>query len=194
MAGLRYWIGRLVLGAGGFQVVGEPPKEPRLVIIGAPHTSGWDLPFTLATTYVLGVRMHWMGKHTLFEGPLGPLLRALDGVPVDRGAAGDVVSQMARAFAERGQFLLAMAPQGTRLKTDYWKSGFYRIAVAADVPIACGFVDYEHRTCGIGAVIHPSGDVRSDMDRVRAFYRDIRGKHPERETEPRLREETEARP
>jgi 1-acyl-sn-glycerol-3-phosphate acyltransferase len=186
---LRYWIGRLVLGAGGFRVTGEAPAEMKLVIIGAPHTSGWDLPYTLATTFVLGMDVRWMGKHTLFRGPLGPLLRALGGIPVNRGAAGDVVAQMVEAFEREPRLLLAMAPQGTRFKTEHWKSGFYRIAVAAGVPIGCGFLDYGTRTAGMGAILHPSGDVHADMEAVREFYRGIRGKHPERQTEPRLREE-----
>ncbi len=147
---------------------GEVPD--RCVVIAAPHTSNWDFPLTLAMARVSGVPIRWLGKHQMFRGPAGPLMRALGGVPVDRSAPGGLVAALAAEFAQRDQLVLVVPAEGTRSRTEYWKSGFYRIAQAADVPILCCFVDRPSRTGGFGIVVRPTGDLRADMDVIRAFY------------------------
>lgn len=175
------WIGRGWLWLFGWRVEGSVPADaPKLVFIAAPHTSNWDLPFMLAVSWVLGIRLGFMGKHDLFVPPLGWLMRALGGVPVDRRAPQGLVAQMAAEFAQRPRFALAIPPEGTRSLTRQWKTGFYRIAQAAKVPIACGFLDFRRRCGGVGPLILPGGDMQADMERIAAFYSDITGKHPER--------------
>lgn len=176
------------MGAFRWRVEGELPPA-KCVIIAAPHTSNWDMPFMLMAAYVIGFRISWMGKHTLFWGPFGPLMRALRGIPVDRRSPQNLVQQVAARFATSDELVLAVPPEGTRKAVEYWKSGFYQIARAAGVPVVLGFLDFERKVGGLGPVVHLTGDVHADMDRIRAYYRDIRGKHPELESTPRLREE-----
>jgi 1-acyl-sn-glycerol-3-phosphate acyltransferase len=164
---------------------------PKFVFIAAPHTSGWDLPFMLATAYALGIRISWFGKHALFTPWLGWLMRGLGGIPIDRGAPHEVVRRTAEMFRARERLVLAIPPEGTRRKVTHWKSGFYYISLRSGAPIGLGFLDYEKKLCGLGPLIAPTGDVRRDMDEIRAFYRPIRGKHRELESEPRLKEEDE---
>jgi len=144
----------------------------------------------LATAYVMRARLSWFGKHTIFKGPWGWLLRKLGGIPVDRRAPQSLVIQMAEQFKKRNDLILAISPEGTRRKTALWKSGFYHIATESRVPIGLGYLDYGRKLCGVGMFVNPSGKVKEDMDTIRAFYRGTRGKHPELESEPRLREET----
>lgn len=187
-----YWAGRLWLGLFGWRVEGDARRHRKYVVVAAPHTSNWDFPFMLAAAYVLGVRASWVGKHTLFAPPWGWLFRGLGGIPVDRRAPQSLVTQLAARFDSADELILAVAPEGTRGKVSHWKSGFYHIAAGSGVPIGLGFLDYGRKLCGLGPYVTPTGNVREDMDAVRAFYRDIRGKHPELQGEPRLREETPA--
>jgi 1-acyl-sn-glycerol-3-phosphate acyltransferase len=177
------------MGFFGWRVEGTLPETRKFVFIAAPHTSNWDLPFMLATAYILGVEISWMGKHTLFEGPFGWFMRALGGIPVNRTAPQGLVQQVAAVFQRSDTLILAIPPEGTRKKVAYWKSGFYHIARSAQVPIGLSFLDFGRKVAGLGPLITPTGDIRADMEQVRAFYRDIRGKHPALESEPRLREE-----
>ena len=186
-----YWIGRFWLALFGWQLAGETRIPDKCVFIAAPHTSNWDLPFTLATAYVLGVRIAWLGKSTLFSGVCGRFLRALGGVPVDRSGPRNMVEQISSTFRASETLILVVPPEGTRAKADYWKSGFYHIGRRAGVPIGLGFLDYQRRLCGIGGFVIPSGDMKADMDKVRDFYANIRGKYPNKESIPRLREEDE---
>jgi 1-acyl-sn-glycerol-3-phosphate acyltransferase len=133
--------------------------------------------------------MTWLGKAELFRGPMGPIMRAMGGIPVNREAASAMVPAMVAEFAKRESLVLTVPVEGTRSKGRYWKSGFYRIAMAADVPVVCGFVDGPRRTGGFGPVMHLTGNVREDMDRIRAFYAGKQGLRPAHTTEPRLRDE-----
>jgi len=143
----------------------------------------------LAITGVLRVRVNWLGKHTLFIPPFSFLLRMLGGIPVDRGAASGVVRQAATRLQQREPMFLAAAPSGTRSKRDHWKGGFYWIAIQAEVPIVCGYLDYEKRCGGFSDAIHLSGDVRQDMDVIRAFFSDKEGRHPDKKSRIYLRAE-----
>jgi 1-acyl-sn-glycerol-3-phosphate acyltransferase len=187
---LRNWIGKSWLKLFGWRLEGtQPPFPKKFVFLAVPHTSNWDVPFMLAAAYVLDVRISWMGKHTLFEGPFGWAMRALGGLPVDRRAPQGLVQQVIDLFGEREELILGIPAEGTRRRVKFWKSGFYRIALGAGVPICLGFLDFEKKRCGLGPFLMPTGDVHADMEKIRAFYRDIRGKHPELESEPRLKEE-----
>lgn len=163
---------------GGWTSVGTVPEPQRFVLIAAPHTSNWDFPYFLGVTQSLGIRTHFIAKASLFRWPMGGFMRQVGGVRLDRATAKDTVQQMADEFARRDDFVLTIAPEGTRNAVTKWRTGFYQIALAAGVPIVCGFMDYPTRTSGLGPVIVPTGDYETDMAPVFAFYRGITGKHP----------------
>jgi len=188
---LRTLIARTFLRLTGWKAVGKRIPDAKIVIAVAPHTSNWDLVYGLALARVLEAKISWLGKHTVFWWPLGPLLRSLGGIPVRRDHPEEVVNQIVRAFNEAETVSLAITPEATRRHTPYWKSGFYRIAVAAGVPIQLGFIDYSRKRGGLGPAITPSGDLRADMDEIRAFFADKVGHYPEKKGEIRLHEEDE---
>jgi 1-acyl-sn-glycerol-3-phosphate acyltransferase len=143
----------------------------------------------LATSYVMRVPISWMGKQELFRPPFSWFMRALGGIPIDRSARKDRVAWAIEQFNRADRLVLAIPAEGTRGNVSYWKSGFYNIARGAGVPIGLGYLDFGRKVCGVGGYLMPTGDVRADMDRIRAFYKDIRGKYPAKESVPRLREE-----
>ncbi|CCM62947.1 MAG: lysophospholipid acyltransferase family protein [Candidatus Microthrix sp.] len=175
------WLSRLTF-------VGEPPKES-CVLVAGPHTSNWDFLFMLSYAWVTDVPLRWLGKEELFKGPMGPIMRATGGIAVDRDHPGGLVEQMAERFRDGPRMGLVITPEGTRGKRDYWKSGFYRIARAADVPIVLGYIDWPNRTGGFGPTFKLTGDVHADMERIRDLYDNITGIRPQGQTSPRLREE-----
>jgi len=187
--GVKKALGHAFLRAMGWRPEGAPPDDQRYVLIAAPHTTNWDLPFTLALSFAFDVPIRWMGKHTLFEGTGGKLLKRLGGVPVVRSERKNMVDQMIELFEENDTLVLTVPTEGTRSRVDFWKSGFYHIARGADVPIVLGFLDYSRRRGGFGPPVHPSGDMAADMDRIRAFYADKVGKFPEKFGPVRLRQE-----
>lgn len=161
----------------------------RCVVIAAPHTTNWDFPITLAMAKVSGVRISWLGKEQLFRGPMGPIMRWLGGVAVDRSAAGGMVAALANELRTRDQLALVVPAEGTRSRTEYWKSGFYRIAELAEVPVVLAYVDRSTRSGGFGPAIEITGDMSADMDRIRAFYDGKTGLKAGRFGPVRLREE-----
>lgn len=179
-SGLLYRAGKMILRLGGWKVVGEVPDIPKFVAIAAPHTSNWDFPLFMSIVGVFRLRVRFLGKHTLFKGPLGWLFYWLGGIPVERegGDVADVVTRATEAFASRDELILGLAPEGTRSKVTKWKSGFYRIAVAAEVPIVLAFVDSRKREIGIGSVFRPTGDMAADMATIQAFYAQKTGVKP----------------
>jgi 1-acyl-sn-glycerol-3-phosphate acyltransferase len=180
-----------MIARSGWNLVGSPPDVPVVVMIGAPHTSNWDLVIMLLMTRARGVEPRFLMKKEAFRGPAGPLMRKLGGVAVDRSTASGLVEDMVGRASSGEHFHLVIAPEGTRKSGKYWKSGFYRIASQAQIPIVLGFVDGPTKTMGFGPAFIPSGDVRADMDLIREFYADKHGYHPGKRTEPRLREEDE---
>lgn len=173
----------------GWKPEGAPPIRRRFVLIAAPHTSNWDLFYLLAFAEIYELRISFMMKHTVFRGPLGPLFRSLGGIPIRRHLRENLVKQMAEAFAGRDQLVLVVPAEGTRSRTERWKSGFYHIARQAEVPIVLSYLDYARRRGGFGPEIVPTGRFGEDMDAIRDFYADKLGRHPELFAEPRLREE-----
>ena len=187
---MKYWLGKMYLWLVGWKMVGERPRLKKYVIIAAPHTSNWDVPLMLSLAYVYGIPVSWVGKHTLFRPPLGWLIRLLGGVPVDRRARHNAVQQMVDEFARRESFYLLITPEGTRGRTEYWKSGFYHIARGAGVPLVLGKLDFKRKLGGLVDVVDLTGDIKADMDRLRAFYHDVEGKYPNDFGPVRLREES----
>jgi 1-acyl-sn-glycerol-3-phosphate acyltransferase len=155
------------------------------VIIFAPHTSNWDFPLLLAVRAAFGRPV----ASTLFRFPFAGLLRASGAIAVERSEHHALVSTLAAAFSQRDELWLAMSPEGTRARTDHWKSGFYHIAREARVPLLLAFIDAGARECGLGELVELSGDPERDMQRLRAFYSTKRGIVPGREGDIRLRAE-----
>jgi 1-acyl-sn-glycerol-3-phosphate acyltransferase len=164
----------------GWRPQGELPPFPKMVILGASHTSNWDFLIFVGTVHAVGRRVRYIGKKSLFDGPFGGFFRALGGVPVDRSSPQDLVGQIAGEFARHDDFVLIIAAEGTRSRTTRWRTGFYHIALAAGVPIVCAGPDYPNRRGVFGPVIHPTGDYAADMKPAFAFFRSLRPRHPER--------------
>lgn len=164
------------------------PRDGAGILVGAPHTSNWDFVLMLAIAWEAELPFRWLGKHTLFRGLAGPVMRALGGIPVDRRDPAGLVDELVARMGAGERFYLVVTPEGTRSGSG-WKSGFYRIARATGLPVTLGYVDRTTMTTGLGPTLTPTGDVRADMDVVRAFYADKSGFVPARRTEPRLRDE-----
>ncbi len=168
-----------VLRLTGWKLDGQlPADQPKCVLIAAPHTSNWDLPYTLMVAFALRLNIRWMGKQQLFRGPLGPLMRWLGGIAVNRERAGNLVAASAQAIRDAdGPLQLVVPPEGTRSKTRHWKTGFYWIALQAEVPIVMAYMDYPRKLSGLGPVFKPSGDVETDMAQIKAWYGQFKGKN-----------------
>jgi 1-acyl-sn-glycerol-3-phosphate acyltransferase len=166
------------LRARGWQVVGALPADtPKCVLIAAPHTSNWDLPYTLMLAFALRLNVYWMGKASLFRFPFGGVMRWLGGMAVDRTRSTNLVAASAAAIiAADGPLQLVVPPEGTRGRTRHWKTGFYFIAQEARVPIVLAFIDYEKKQGGLGPLFVPTGDVDADMAVIKRFYAPIKGR------------------
>lgn len=176
---LSRFAGRLSMAASGWSYEGNFPNEPKFIIAIVPHTSNMDFPVGLNVLLSMGLRLEFLGKKSLFWEPQGTVLRWFGGVPVDRNAAGGVVGHAIEEFNKRDQFVLVITPEGTRQKVEKWKTGFYRIAYGAGVPIVPAGFDYGTKTVKIGPPLMPSGDMEADFVKLREFYADIQAKHPE---------------
>ena len=186
-------IARVVLRLTRWGTEGDPPDAARFVAIAAPHTSNWDLLYLLMHGWYHDVDMSWLAKDSLFVGPLGWLLRAFGGIPVARGSRGGMVAALAAEFEASERLVVVIPPEGTRSWSDHWKSGFYRVAFAAQVPMVCVYLDYGNRIGGFGPAVVASGDVDGDMAVIRAFYADKAGKFPDQQSEIRLLPDPEPR-
>ena len=171
-------FGRGLLRLLGWRFEGSVPNLPKMVLIGAPHTSNWDFPLAMVALFAVQARVYWLGKDSFVNSPLKPLLLLLGGVPVDRWAASGVVGQTAVQFQEREQFLLGLAPEGTRSWVPRWRMGFFYIAQAANVPIMPVSLDYGRKIIGIGAPLWPEMGETAVLAQLRIFYADAHGKRP----------------
>ncbi|MBP8120369.1 MAG: lysophospholipid acyltransferase family protein [Burkholderiales bacterium] len=157
---------------------GLPPHAAKSVLIAAPHTSNWDLPYTLMIAFALRLNVYWMGKSSLFRFPFGGVMRWLGGIAVNREQSTNLVAAAAAAIRDAdGPLQLVVPPEGTRSKTRYWKTGFYYIALEAGVPIVMAYMDYQRKRSGLGPLLIPTGDIDADMQTVKAFYAPIKGKN-----------------
>jgi 1-acyl-sn-glycerol-3-phosphate acyltransferase len=163
----------------GWTVEGDlPPSAVKSVFIAAPHTSNWDLPYTLMVAFALRLNPYWMGKASIFRFPFGGLMRWLGGIAVDRSKSNNLVAASAQAIQDAdGPLQLIVPPEGTRSRTRYWKTGFYYIATTARVPIILAYMDYATKRSGLGPVFVPTGDIDADMVRIKAFYQPFQGKN-----------------
>ena len=171
------WVGRSVLRLGGWTIAGNFADRPRMVLIAAPHSSGWDAVWGMAVKLAMGIDITFLAKAELFRGPLGWLLRGLGGIPVDRARAHGAVEQAAASLRAADRMWFVLAPEGTRKRVEHWKSGFWHIARAANVPVCCAWFHYPERTIGLGEVFELTSDMNAGMARIRAFYAPFIGKH-----------------
>jgi len=182
------WLSAKLLALFRWRVIYSPSPTPKAVVIVYPHTSNWDFVVGVLARSVLGLRAHWVGKHTLFRWPFESLMRGLGGVPVDRSQTKGLVEQLKKEFDRDAQFFLVLTPEGTRSRTDHWKSGFYHVALGLRVPIGLAKFDYAKREVNLTDWYLPTGDSERDLEHIRAVYRDTRGKHPELAGEIRFRD------
>ena len=163
----------------GWRAVFVPPPGPKSVILVYPHTSNWDFPLGVLFNATHSIFIHWAGKDTLFRWPCRGLFLRLGGVPINRRERTGMIAQLVDRFARSEPFHLCIAPEGTRAKTDHWKSGFYRIALATGVPVGLAFFDYRHKCLGVERWITLSGNQEADLALFRAYYADKTACYPE---------------
>lgn len=188
-ARLLHWPARLAMRLLGWQIEKPVPIEKldKYVLVGAPHTSNWDTIFLILCALSLKIQPRMLIKDSWVRGPLGPVVQAFGGVPIDREHSTDMMGDIIALFKQYDHFAMTIAPEGTRSKVSYWKAGFYEIAEQAGVPIVLGYPDYARRVVCFGAIIEPSGDIAADMAIIRDFYADVTPKFPEQASPVRLR-------
>lgn len=166
------------LSRRGWRISGTLPNLPKMILLGAPHTSNWDFIYSMAFMYATGFSASWIGKESLFKWPFSGMMRRLGGIPVNRRFPASFLRITLAKFRENEKFILAIAPEGTRSKVDRWKPGFYRIAKAANVPmVGIGF-DFGARMFRISEPFMPTGDMEADIRAIQEFYVGVVGKRP----------------
>lgn len=170
----------LLLKILGWKCEGSIKGSERCVVIAAPHTSNWDFFYTLLIAFAFRKKMFWMGKDSLFKKPFDPVVRWMGGIPVNRTRASNLVEETIRCFRENRELCIVIAPEGTRGRVIHWKTGFYRIACGAGVPILPAYLDYRKKRGGFGALIYPTGDIDADMISIRKFFSDKTGKNADK--------------
>jgi 1-acyl-sn-glycerol-3-phosphate acyltransferase len=166
----------------GWQLQGALPAQAhKAVLIAAPHTSNWDLPYTLMVAFALRLNVYWMGKASIFRFPFGPVMRWLGGIAVERSKSSNLVQASAQALVQAdGPVQLIVPPEGTRGQTRHWKTGFYYIAREAQVPIVLAYLDYHRRVGGLGPIFTPTGDIDADMAEIKRFYAPVKGRRADK--------------
>ncbi|WP_300439759.1 1-acyl-sn-glycerol-3-phosphate acyltransferase [Christiangramia sp.] len=172
------WFARLIF----FKILGWKlendfnPEIKKCVIIVAPHTSSYDFLIGILVRKIMGIQINFVGKKELFKPPFGWYFKAVGGAPIDRSGMKKKVDAIAEIFNKKEVFRLAMSPEGTRKKTDKWKTGFYYIAVKANVPIILVSFDYGNKLVKISKAYSPTGDFKKDFTEIFSFYEGVEGK------------------
>ncbi|PJK06984.1 acyltransferase [Lysobacteraceae bacterium NML120232] len=174
---LLRWIGRSILKLGGWRMEGAFPNVPKVVLIGAPHSSNWDGIWGFAALLAMDLDLRLLGKKELFWGPMAWLMRLMHVIPIDRKAPGGFVAQSIETMNAADQLWIGLAPEGTRKQVKDWKNGFWKLARGADVPVIQAYFHYPDKVIGIGPAIRMSEDADADMTRIRAWYRPWMGKN-----------------
>jgi 1-acyl-sn-glycerol-3-phosphate acyltransferase len=193
--GLKYFLRGLsliLLKIFGWKAVGQLPAEPKYVLLFAWHTSNWDVFYGVLVAFALKLDLVFLAKKELFRRPFGPLVKWLGGVPIERKESHHIVDQIIREFNEKEKFVLAISPEGTRRKVQYWKSGFYHIAQGARIPILLTFLDYEQKKGGAGPLMYLTGNIDRDMQVISDFYATVNGKYPDKTSPAAVRPKQKA--
>jgi len=176
---ILHWIGKTISKLKGWTIEYTLPDDPKMVIIFFPHTSNFDVVHAIPAAFALGLKPNWLVKTELLKGPLKPFFLKLGAVPIERNRKENKVDLIVDAIEQSERVMLALSPEGTRSKTDFWRSGFYHIAYKAQIPVHLAFIDYPSKTIGVHPGFVPTGDIETDLEKIREFYKDKRGKFPE---------------
>jgi|SRR5690554_3320466 len=175
---LSMWI----LKTLGWSVHADFPEVKKYIVIAAPHTSNWDFPLGILAAKALNLKVHWIGKSSLFRRPFGWFFRAIGGAPVHRGKGADQIKQIADLFSHKDELVIALAPEGTRSKRSHWKTGFWHIARIAEVPITMAYLDFGQKQVGLGGTFYSCDSIEKDFEKIRLFYTGRHGKNPAQES------------
>ncbi len=186
---VRFFISKTIMWLVGWKVTGKLPKDKKFILLGEPHTSNWDFLLMFGAAYSLRLNVSWLGKDAIFKIPFGTIMRYFGGIPINRKRTNDLVQSTTKLFQESERLAMVIGPSGTRSKRDYWKSGFYWIAHTSNIPVVCSYLDFANKIVHVGLCLRLKGDVKKDMDEIRKFYKGIRGKHPELESDIRFKDE-----
>jgi 1-acyl-sn-glycerol-3-phosphate acyltransferase len=173
-------VGRTILWVMGWKFEGSFPDDRKCILIVAPHTSNWDFVIGIAVMFAVGFRGRWLGKHTIFRKPFGTYMKWMGGIPVDRTKPGNVVDQVISEIESSESIVLGMSPEGTRKKVERWKTGFYRIARGANIPIVPVTLDYSKKKIRFMASLLPTGDLESDISFLQGLFKGEHAKHPDK--------------
>jgi len=173
-------LAKFILWVFGWKVLGKIPTEKKYVTLIAPHTANIDFFMGKLANWAMGLEPKLLVKKEIFTFLTTPIIRMWGGMPIDRSKGSNVVSQVVKMFEENETFILGIAPEGTRKRNPEWKTGFYRIAVAANVPICCAFIDFGKKELSMERMFMPTGDTEKDMIEIKSFYKDKVGYHPEK--------------
>ncbi|MGI9294898.1 MAG: lysophospholipid acyltransferase family protein [Pseudomonadales bacterium] len=176
---LCHVLSKFALRVLGWELCGEMPRQKKIMLIAGPHTSNWDFVLLLAVMFNHHMEIHWLGKHTLFKQPFRAITKWFGGIPVNRGKATNVARQVIDVYRTSERLIVLITPEGTRSKVKEWKTGFYRIAEGAGIPIVLGFCDFSRKQVGFGPTFEPSGDIGKDLPLIKEFYKGKTGKNPE---------------
>lgn len=171
------WLARVYLRLAGWQIIGDFSNLRKAVVVGAPHTSSWDFVYSQLTALAFKYRLRWVGKESHFRGIKGVPARWLGGIAVNRTVQQNAVDHIATLFDKHDTFMMTISPEGTRKKTGYWRTGFYYIALQADVPIILARIDYQQKQVTLSQPIQPGGDIRADFEIIREYYKESVGRH-----------------
>jgi hypothetical protein len=178
----------------GWKMRGNTPQVPKMLIVAYPHTSNWDILYYLLVPAAFGLKASFMAKSSLFRPPTGFIIRALGGLSIDRSKDNNVVDATIRAFDQHSQLVIGILPEGTRSKKTHWRSGFYHIGMGANIPLVMIYMDFSKKEGGISEPFMLTGDVKTDMDHIRAFYAGKRGFDPSKATDILLNSELNPEP
>ena len=173
-------IARMILRLMGWRFDGTFPERKKMLLAVAPHTSNWDFFLGIAAVFAIGFRARWLGKHTIFKKPFGSYMKWMGGIPVDRGKAENVVDQVISRIRNAETIILGMAPEGTRKKVLRWKTGFYRIAQGAEIPIVPVSLDYREKKISVHPLFWPTGNQDADIAYLKELFGNVTAKYPEK--------------
>ncbi|MBX3001074.1 MAG: lysophospholipid acyltransferase family protein [Caldilineaceae bacterium] len=173
-------VGSGLLWLAGWKPAGQLPNLSKFIVVAAPHTSNWDGVLAVLVLWAAGLNIHWMVKREVLDNPFSGILRWLGAIPVDRQSPVGLVDQIVERFTSREKFIVVITPEGTRKRVEKWKTGFYRIAMGANVPIVLAYADYPKRTVGIGPTLIPTGNLDADLARMMDFFKTVTPRHPDR--------------
>jgi len=180
------WLAKSIFFVLGWEIVGKLPEQKKFIIIIAPHTSNWDFFMFILVKFACEIKVCFIGKHTIFIGPIGWILKRLGGIPVERSSSHNIVDTIVSEFLKRESMIFALSPEGTRSYLDHWKSGFYHIARKANIPVVTAYLDTSTKTIGWGPSFIMTDDKHKNLDEIRLFYSDKIGFKPHKYSQARF--------